>query len=1393
MIRPNESRQFLVLFRSFLSRMIDLELLASRGEVQTLLTQFAAMLAAFSFTLAIYLLPRYGTSPLPHAKLLRLAWLDEEFLIGTTMAIAGLLTLLAWNAVLPDRRDSLVLGPLPLRIRTICKAKAAALLTALGVSIFAVNAFTGLGYPVAVAAHPGMLGFLRCLAAYWVTMASAGLFLCCALLAVQGIASQILSYRRFQRVSSFLQLLAFFTILAVYFLKPPLATVMGLTAPQNQRWIEWLPTYWFLGLFQELNGPLHPVFAPLAGRALWGLLAATATAAVTYVLAYQRGLRRIIEEPDISSADRTRPPSRFITAVAAKIFAKPLDRAIVLFTARTIARSRQHRLILAAYGGIALAIALAYLKSYLYGTMLPWENRDVPLLAPSVVLLVFAVIGARGIFALPVALPANWIFRITAIHNPNAYFSAARKALAAIAAAPVLLACAAAYLLLWPGRKGIEHVLVLALLGVILVERSLYRFRKIPFACSYLPGKSNLKVKLGAYGILFLFLCDAGVQIEAATLHLFTGFAVLALVLLAAAVWSWRRTLRMAASPGARIQFEEVPAADIMALDLSGDAGAWTGENYVDTGAPRETTSLPTMMEQSFSDFRAAIRALGKSLPFTLAAIALIAIGIGANTAIFSMIHGVLTRPAPGITADRLVSFAQVVNGETQPAFSYSEYLDYALNAQTMRSLAAYGAARFSVTVPDGSYELRGQRVTSNYFETLGVRFARGRSFTPDEARGATGLAAVIAYHVWQNQFHGAADILGRTVLISGVPATIVGVTAPGFRGAQFVPNFEIGVPIAADSRLRGTDRNLLDRGFRYVAIIGKLTPRATIGNAQAEFNVMAKYVQTEPIAPIHLTPYSATAFGPWQSAQARLFAGIITAVGLLTLLIVCANVANLILARSVARQREMAVRRSLGASHLRILRLLMSEGLVLALAASAAALLFASWATRAIVKLIPPLASGARIEPDLTPDTRVALYALGLAVFSALVFTIAPAVRACRQELLPWLRSGENSVAPGRSALSRFLAVAQLALCVLLLTGAGLASRSLYLISQRDLHFDKDHLLLVAINTAGAPAVRGQAALLARLFERLRAVPGVVSASYASAVPASNFGGWSASVQAAGGAESVRTNGMYAGPGYLETLGVHGLAGRGITLEDVATGRKSAVVNRNLAQALWPGQSALGRQLVIFGDTVTVVGVAPNTQADAYANYVFLPDRLGAGGGRVIYLRYAGSLDAVASMVRLAIRDVDSRIPVVSLRTMERELEEDNGPAILIASLLGVFSIASLILAAIGLYAVVALETARRRREFGIRMALGASTQQVLGTVLREGLLLALIGGICGIGLSVAAGKAMGSLLAGVSPTDAITYGGAIGLLALVSLLACYVPARRATRIDPSAALRQD
>jgi len=339
--------QFRILYRDFLTRILDLELISSRGEIERLLAQFGAMLGAFSFIFTVYFVPRYALSTLPYATMARLARVDQDLLISTTMAVTGLFTVLAWNTVLPDRRDCLILGLLPLRQRTIFLAKLAALATILGLGVVAINSFTGLTYPFAAAAPgAGIVAILRSMGAWWLTMTAAAAFVSCALLGVQGIAAQVLPYRLFLRISSVLQLGAFFAILGAYFLKPPF--------PHE------LPSAWFLGLYQQLNGTGDALLARLAGRALTALTIVIPTAAVTFALAFRRHNRRIIEQPDIAPARRSWP-------MAKRIFSQPIDRAIVLFTARTLTRSRHHRLLLAAYGGIGLAVALAYARDLFYG------------------------------------------------------------------------------------------------------------------------------------------------------------------------------------------------------------------------------------------------------------------------------------------------------------------------------------------------------------------------------------------------------------------------------------------------------------------------------------------------------------------------------------------------------------------------------------------------------------------------------------------------------------------------------------------------------------------------------------------------------------------------------------------------------------------------------------------------------------------------------------------------------------------------------------------------------------------------------------------------------------------------------------------------------------------
>jgi hypothetical protein len=574
-------RQFRVLYRMFLTSVVDLDFLPNPGDIRKLAIQLIAMLSAFGLVVTVYELPRYSGSTLSPQQILMAAWGDQEFLIATTMTIAGLLAVLAWNAVLPTRQDALVLGPLPLHTRTVGLARIAASASTLGLSMAGLNAFTGISFPFVWIPPSG--NALRSLAAYWLTMAAAGIFVFCALLAVQGVAALILTHRLFLRISAALQLASFFAILSVYFLKPPLANPQALTAPANQGLLAALPSFWFLGLFQQLNGSTHAAFGPLAARAVLALCAALLMAAATFALAYRRSLRRLVEEPDITPGDRVRPLARLTSFLVARIVPKPLERAILLFTARTIARSREHRLLLAAYGGLGLALALAYARGYLYGYAgNSWRHANVPFIAGSVVVLFFAVIGMRAVFSLPVAHASRWVFRLTAIHPPASYFAAVRKSLFVLATGPVWIGCAVLYLSIWPARTALEHLALLVVAGILLVEGALYKFRKIPFACSYLPGKANLHVRVYAFGILFLFLADSGSRLELWALYSPARFLPLFAAILAAAIWTRRRTARFAAAPGNRIQFEDLPPAEIFALDLRPD-GAWLSDDaYVD-------------------------------------------------------------------------------------------------------------------------------------------------------------------------------------------------------------------------------------------------------------------------------------------------------------------------------------------------------------------------------------------------------------------------------------------------------------------------------------------------------------------------------------------------------------------------------------------------------------------------------------------------------------------------------------------------------------------------------------------------------------------------------------------------------------------------------------------
>jgi hypothetical protein len=533
-------RQFLVLYRDFLFRMVDLELLSAhaQGDINKLLGQFASLLVLVSVLLALGAMG--GASGIK-------AWPIEHLLISNTMLVVGLFAGLSWDSAFPDRREVLVLAPLPVRPGLIFLAKAAALATALGVTVATLNCATGLLYPLSwMPDGSGIFGLLRAFFAYWVTMLLAGAFVFCAVLGLQGIAALLLARRYFLRVSAFLQMAAFCLFVCVYFLEPS-----GLPD---------YPSNWFLGLFNSLNGSPDPKLSLLTQHAWAGTSITLFVAGAVFLFSYLHMLRRIVEEPDIVPSQRGRDWS--------PRFGGQLQTAVVLFSIRTLLRSRQHRITLAFYLGIAFSLVILFLKNPVLKGSLLAEPVAVPLLVSTFVMSSFLILGTRIVFSMPIALRANWIFRMTEIRPARDYFSAIRRPLFVIAVAPVWLVAAGILLSIMPWRPAVGHLLILGLWSMLIAYLLLFNFHKIPFTCSYLPGKSYFHMAfLG--GAAFLNVVIHGTGYELTALKDPVSYVKMLLAFsLAVAIAAWRTTSN---TNDAALDFEDIPDPDVFVLGLYRD------------------------------------------------------------------------------------------------------------------------------------------------------------------------------------------------------------------------------------------------------------------------------------------------------------------------------------------------------------------------------------------------------------------------------------------------------------------------------------------------------------------------------------------------------------------------------------------------------------------------------------------------------------------------------------------------------------------------------------------------------------------------------------------------------------------------------------------------------
>ena len=815
--------------------------------------------------------------------------------------------------------------------------------------------------------------------------------------------------------------------------------------------------------------------------------------------------------------------------------------------------------------------------------------------------------------------------------------------------------------------------------------------------------------------------------------------------------------------------------------------------------------------DEMFQDLRYGVRMLLKHKSFTAVAILSLALGIGANTAIFSLINTMMLRPLPIERPEQVMALNNVsANRGMFTNFSYLNYQDLRSRNDVFTELFAYRITPLSVS-HDGINERRwGYQVSGNYFAALGVRAAIGRFISPDDdrIRGAHPVV-VIGHQYWQQSFGGAPDTVGKELIANGSRYTIIGVAPQGFLGTEIASAAELWFPLAMQSQLEVGSNWLDQRGAETLFVQGRL--KSGVSSAQAQIALGALAEQLEREFPddnsgkrIRLSPPGL--FGETMRGNLLGFTGLLMAVVGLVLLLACINLANLLLARAAERRREIAVRLALGASRFRLIRQLLTESLLLAVGGGLLGLLPALWLLDMLraFKLPPNVPVFFAIQVDY----RVYLFTFFLSLATGVLFGLLPAWQATKGNLVPALKDEGASSNQWRSArggwLKNGLIVLQIALSLVLLVGGGLMVRALRQANTLQLGFEPQRAaeLSFDLRLQGYESAKRKA-FLQSLMERVGGLPGVQAAGMADLLPVDlHFS--RAGVYVAG--QAVERNARVpsamvssVSPGYFPAMGTRLLQGREFTAQDDENSAQVAIVNESFARRFFPNESALGRQFSL-GDAeapkMQIVGIVEdgkyanlNDDGRPYVARSLWQSRIGSTS---VVVRTTGDLPALMAVVRREIQQLDPYLPV-SANTLVEKLSLPLLPARMVASILGGFGILALALAAIGIYGVMSYAVTQRTHEIGIRMALGAQKADVLKLVIGHGLELTLLG--VGLGLAAALGltRLMKTLLFGVSATDPLTFAGIASLLTVVTLLACYLPARRATQVDPLVALRHE
>jgi macrolide transport system ATP-binding/permease protein len=812
--------------------------------------------------------------------------------------------------------------------------------------------------------------------------------------------------------------------------------------------------------------------------------------------------------------------------------------------------------------------------------------------------------------------------------------------------------------------------------------------------------------------------------------------------------------------------------------------------------------------DEFVQDVRFGARMLFRNPGFSILAILCLTLGIGTNAAALSWIEGILIRPYPFVAhQDRMFALGGTTRGATEGhGLSYPDFVDLEKNSTLFESFIVDRIVGTSLSVGDRAERASGGIVTANYFDALGVKAILGRGFRPEEGTGRNAHpVTVISYLTWQDRYKGDPAIIGKTQYLNGVQHTIIGVAPEKFHGTFIGYSFNFWVPTSMQETFDSTGYKLEDRGARWIEGYAFLKPSITRQQAQAELNSIAQHLENDypetnrgegfELFPLWKTPFNAV--GNLSPTLA-----ITTGVAFFVLLIACANVSNLLLARSLIRRHEMAMRLALGAGRRRLIKQLFTEGLLLSLIAAAGGIMVAYWCRNALVLIAPSRTPGITIDYPGQLDWRVLALSVAVCIGSTMLFALIPAIQASHVDLSGALKGEGSSVVggSGRSRLRSALVFVQVALSFVLIAGTGLLLRSLAQMQNSDPGFSTRNVVVSMADLFSAGYKPDRAKIFyEQLLERIRALPGVQSAALARVRPFSYSVYSSAPLEIEGYQpprnEQIAADYNQVSEGYFATIGIPIVAGREFTRNDDENAPPVAIVNETMAAKYWPGRDAVGQRLKAKDRWMEIVGVAKNanyrTKLEQPTPFFYVPVRQNFFVQNGFLIRTDQSAAAMMNALAREIHALDPNLAPLDAISLQEQVDGMSYTQRLAAALLAIFGGMALFLAAIGLYGVMSYSVSQSTRELGVRMALGARASDVLRLVISRGLRLTTAGIVIGAAAALMLTRLMSNLLYKVSPRDPVAFGSALIVLTAVALIACFLPARRATRIDPVQALR--